>query len=254
MRHLLIVVSQQISSKIILQIPPDRMNVIGVILRVIVLHEKRRPLNSKIVWLPQIEPTRPCKMNLLVACFATVFISATTPALARDQVPFNGTVSGFVETQEPVNDCIVHAHASNFGNANQVGAFTGSGELYQDFCEDPPNVTYTGTFHWIAANGDELSGTFDGYLSPAGTPGVYDNHETADATGGTGRFTGATGHWEAGGQIDFTFDPLPPGTFLNITKRFVYDGLDRLLPGERHAGCHGRYESRAARGCRQKAR
>jgi hypothetical protein len=145
---------------------------------------------------------------LLVAFFATVFISATTPASARDQVPFNGTVSGYVETQEPVNECIVHGHASNFGNANQVGAFTGSGELYQDFCEDPPNVTYTGTFHWIAANGDELSGTFDGYLSPAGTPGVYDNHENTDVTAGTGRFTSATGHWESGGQIDVTTQPL----------------------------------------------
>ena len=37
---------------------------------------------------------------------------------------------------------------------------------------------------------------------------MYDNHETADATGGTGRFASATGHWESGGQIDFTTEPL----------------------------------------------
>jgi hypothetical protein len=147
------------------------------------------------------------KTGFLLACLAA-FISALNFASARDQVPFNGTVSGSVETQEPVSECIVHAHASNFGNANQVGAFTGSGELYQDFCADPPNVTYTGTFHWIAANGDELSGTFDGYLSPTETPGVYDNHENTDVTGGTGRFTGAAGHWESGGQIDVTTQPL----------------------------------------------
>lgn len=150
-----------------------------------------------------------CKnTGLFLACLAAVFISGPTPALARDQVPFNGTVSGSVETQEPVTECIVHAHASNFGNANQVGAFTGSGEFYQDFCADPPNVTYTGTFHWITANGDELSGTFDGYLSPTGTPGLYDNHENTDVTAGTGRFTSATGHWESGGQIDVTIVPL----------------------------------------------
>jgi hypothetical protein len=145
---------------------------------------------------------------LLVACFATVFISATTPALARDQVPFNGTLSGFVETQEPVDQCTIHAHAVNFGNATQLGAFTGSAELYENFCENPPNITYIGSFHWFAANGDELSGTFAGYLSPTGTPGVYDNHENTDVTGGTGRFTSATGHWEAGGQIDVTMVPL----------------------------------------------
>ena len=125
---------------------------------------------------------------LLLSCFAAVFISATTPAVASEMVPFNGTVSGYVESQEAVDQCTVHAHVVNFGNANQLGAFTGTAEFYPNFCEDPPNITYTGTFDWFAANGDEISGTFDGYLSPTGTPGVYDNHETAEVTGGTGRF------------------------------------------------------------------
>ena len=142
----------------------------------------------------------------LLTCIA-VFISATTPASASDQVPFNGTVSGYVETQEPVDQCTVHIHVVNFGNATQLGAFTGTAEFYPNFCEDPPNITYIGTFHWFAANGDEISGTFDGYLSPTGTPGLYDNHETAEVTGGTGRFTSAIGHFELGGQIDFTTEP-----------------------------------------------
>jgi hypothetical protein len=150
--------------------------------------------------------------GLLLACVAAVLILASTFASARDQVPFNGTVSGYVETQEPVNNCVVHAHVVNFGNANQLGEFTGTAEFYPDFCEDPPNITYIGSFHWFAANGDEISGTFDGYQSPTGTPGVYDNHETAEVTGGTGRFTHATGHFELGGQIDFT--TVPPSFVL----------------------------------------
>jgi hypothetical protein len=36
---------------------------------------------------------------------------------------------------------------------------------------------------------------------------VYDNHETAEVTGGTGRFDGATGSFSLGGQIDFTTNP-----------------------------------------------
>jgi hypothetical protein len=146
--------------------------------------------------------------GLLLACLAAGFISAPTPARASEMVPFNGTVSGYVETQEPVDECTVHAHAVNFGNATQLGAFTGTAEFYPNFCEDPPNITYIGSFHLFAANGDELSGTFEGYLSPTETPGVYDNHETSDVTGGTGRFTSATGHWDSGGQIDFTTEPL----------------------------------------------
>jgi hypothetical protein len=147
------------------------------------------------------------KTGLLLACLAAVFISAPNPASAADQVPFNGTLSGYVETSEFLPPCTLHGHAVVFGNATQLGALTGTGELYQNIC-DPLNVTYTGTFHWFAANGDELSGTFDGYLTPTGTPGVYDNHENTDVTGGTGRFTSATGHWESGGQIDLTTEPV----------------------------------------------
>jgi len=144
---------------------------------------------------------------LLLACLA-LFISATAPALARDEVPFNGAVSGYVETQEPVDECTVHAHAINSGNANQLGAFNGTAEFYPNVCDDPPNITYTGSFHWFAANRDEIYGTFEGYLTPRpATPGVYDNHETATITGGTGRFTNATGSFTLGGQINFTTVP-----------------------------------------------
>ena len=102
-------------------------------------------------------------------------------------------------------------HVVNFGHANQLGAFTGTAEFSPHLASPirifVNNITYTGTFDWFAANGDEISGTFEGYLSPTETPGVYDNHETAEVTGGTGRFANATGHFELGGQLDFTTNP-----------------------------------------------
>jgi hypothetical protein len=42
----------------------------------------------------QFKPTAGLLIPLFLACFAAVFISAPTPAAARDMVPFNGTVSG----------------------------------------------------------------------------------------------------------------------------------------------------------------
>ena len=160
----------------------------------------------------QFKETKGLVIPLLIACLG-MFVSAATSASARDQVPFNGTVSGHVETQEPVDECTVHTHVINFGNANELGAFHGTAEFYPNFCENPPNITYTGSFHWFAANRDEIYGTFDGYLTPIpGTPGVYDNDETATITGGTGRFTNATGSFTLGGQIDFT--TVPPSFVL----------------------------------------
>src|SRR2546429_8721863 len=71
----------------------------------------------------QFKPTAGLLIPLLLACFAAVFVSAPTPAAARDMVPFNGTVSGHVQSQ-PCTECEPSAHVINFGHANQLGAFT----------------------------------------------------------------------------------------------------------------------------------
>src|SRR6266542_582844 len=142
----------------------------------------------------------------LLACFAILFTSAPTPAVAGEMVPFNGAVSGY-------GSFLTLPHVINFGHANQLGAFNGSAEFYPG-SPDPGTgcIPYTGTFDWFAANGDEIYGTFEGYSCPTDTPGVYDNHETSDVRGGTGRFAGATGHFDLGGLIDFTM--LPDFSFV----------------------------------------
>jgi hypothetical protein len=164
----------------------------------------------------QFKPTAGVLIPLLLACFAAGFTSAPIPAAASEMVPFNGTVSGYVESQSGT-ECEPSAHVINFGHANQLGAFTGTAEFVTRPCDPDPdlcenNIPYTGIFDWFAANGDEISGTFEGYLCPTETPGVYDNHETAEVTGGTGRFANATGSFSLGGQIDFT--TIPPSFVL----------------------------------------
>jgi hypothetical protein len=141
---------------------------------------------------------------LLLACFAAVFISATTPAVAGDQVPFNGTVSGQIPSDlgPPVpgtGGCVFDFLVSNSGNATELGAFTGYAEFIPNLCD----LTYTGFFYWTAANGDQISGPFSGYLTPTATSGVFDNHETSIVTDGSGRFTGATAMFTLGGQVNF---------------------------------------------------
>jgi hypothetical protein len=139
---------------------------------------------------------------LLLACFAAVFISAPIPAAAGDQVPFNGTVSGQIPSDLGPPDetgCVFDFLVSNSGTATELGAFTGYAEFIPNLCD----LTYTGFFYWIGANGDQISGPFSGYLTPTATPGVFDNHETAIVTDGTGRFAGATGIFTLTGQVNF---------------------------------------------------
>jgi len=140
---------------------------------------------------------------LLFACFA-VFFSAATPAVAGSQVPFKGTVSGQIppDMGPPVpgsGGCVFDFFVSNSGNATHLGSFTGTSNFIPNVCDG----SYTGTFHWIAANGDSISGPFFGQLIPTATPGVFDNTETAIVTGGTGRFAGATGMFTLSGQVNF---------------------------------------------------
>jgi hypothetical protein len=72
------------------------------------------------------------------------------------------------------------------GNATHLGRFT----LDIPHLVTPPNGA--GDYHFVAANGDTLSAEFTGVSAPAG-PGFLYIVETATITGGTGRFTGATG-------------------------------------------------------------
>src|SRR4030095_9323268 len=119
----------------------------------------------------QLKPTAELLIPVLLGCLAAVFFSAPNTASARDQVPFNGVVSGYVESQSGT-ECEPSTHVINFGHANQLGAFTGTAEFFPRPCEPNPdlcenNIPYTGTFDWFAANGDEIYGTVEGYLCPA---------------------------------------------------------------------------------------
>jgi hypothetical protein len=53
--------------------------------------------------------------------------------------------------------------------------------------------TATGTYEFVAANGDTLTAEFTGSSAPTATPGVILITEVATITGGTGRFADASG-------------------------------------------------------------
>jgi len=133
-----------------------------------------------------------------VSLVAAAMILVTTPASARDQVPFRGVVSGSTISITPLDQCNQRIEAVNGGNATHLGRFTGTAEFVLDVC----NLTTVGSYVFTAANGDSISGPFVGSLTPTDVPGVFDNTESAFITGGTGRFAGATGTFNLGGQVN----------------------------------------------------
>jgi hypothetical protein len=146
----------------------------------------------------QFKTTARLLIPLFLACFAAVFTSATTSVSARDQVPFNGIVSGTIISTMPVDECHVLIEVVNGGHAMQLGRFNGTAEFVLNVCD----LTYVGSFVFTGANGDSISGPFTGTLTTTAIPGVFDNNELAFITAGTGRFANATGTFNLGGQID----------------------------------------------------
>src|SRR5437899_4649072 len=59
-----VVRAQRVQSKIVVEVAPDGVDVVCVILRIVVLDDERRALNPVVVWLPRRAASGPGKVNL----------------------------------------------------------------------------------------------------------------------------------------------------------------------------------------------
>jgi hypothetical protein len=142
--------------------------------------------------------------NLTLALGFAAFCS-NAPLRAGDQVPFKGTFDPIVVSTTPVDATHellvfdVHILATCLGKARG----TASAIL------DLTTLLYVGEGTWAAPNGDAIAITFTGQFVPTDTPGLFDNVETCQIVGGTGRFGGATGAFVAGGQFNALTQSAP---------------------------------------------
>ena len=131
------------------------------------------------------------KRNLTMLAGLALAVVALSPASASANVggtdrPFIGTFSGTTR----LNVLTGAMTADSGGVATHLGEYTSS--LEGTVTITPTGVFGSGTQTTVAANGDELTGTY--ILSTPGAPGVA--HTTtivSTATGGTGRFSDASG-------------------------------------------------------------
>jgi hypothetical protein len=132
------------------------------------------------------------------------------PAAAQEQVPFKGTLAGMRVSFVPLDPPFFAAEVDMTGEATHLGQY----ELVftATVAVNDPTRTAIGTFQFVAANGDTLTGAFTGISRPTATPGINEIVETAIITGGTGRFAGATGSFTTDRLFD-TANLLTIGSF-----------------------------------------
>ena len=123
-----------------------------------------------------------------LALAVMVVLGLAGPAAAGEQVPFKGSLEGVV-TITPLKPPYVSVLVNATGNATHLGRFT----LAIPHMVNRANRSATGTYQFVAANGDTLTASFSGKATPTATRGVLSIVEAATITGGTGRFAGATG-------------------------------------------------------------
>ncbi len=116
---------------------------------------------------------------LMVAALAS-------PAMAQKTVPFRGTMQT-AEVDTGFQFPFAGKALEGTGKATHLGRFT----LVAEFAVNVTNLTAAGTFKMTAANGDSMIGTSRGVGTLEG--GIARITETYSVTGGSGRFSGATG-------------------------------------------------------------
>ena len=130
-----------------------------------------------------------------LALAVVVVLGLTGSVAAGEQVPFKGSFTGVVTVTGGPTDSIWSAAVDATGNATHLGQFTLAipHQVNRGTSPFPFPWTSTGSYQFVAANGDTLFASFTGQVSSTPTPGVLAAVEIATITGGTGRFAGATG-------------------------------------------------------------
>ena len=127
--------------------------------------------------------------SLVLAVLAALGLAG--PVAAGEQVPFRGRLAGVVTvTVIPGSPPIASANVNATGVATHLGQFTLAIPHSVIFTPTFPR-TSSGFYNFVAANGDTLSASFTGQVTPIS--GGLAAVEIATITGGTGRFAGATG-------------------------------------------------------------
>ena len=150
--------------------------------------------------------------GLVVATFAA-FAAAGGPVSAAQSLPFHAAISGTLQITGMGPNGPTSASYSGEGIATQLGATRMEGNItIQGPAGCPGGFTATHSDTLTASNGDQVLVTVMETSCPRPTdPSTYDCSGTYTVTGGTGRFSQATGSGQWAGSV--TFSPTGSADF-----------------------------------------
>lgn len=130
------------------------------------------------------------RRKITIAALLTVgfLVAPSGAAQAGATVPFMGSDRGAFSIP---GECPGGAQVVIGG----VGTATGLGRYGYTAveCFDPVAGSFAGTATFVAADGDTITGTYAGTVGATADPNVVTYQEELTITGGTGRFSGASG-------------------------------------------------------------
>jgi len=135
--------------------------------------------------------------SMLFALALLASVAIVMPVWSAEEVPFKASLAlqGSLAGQGKCPAGLFQFDIIGGGVVSHMGATTD----VQSHCFNFQSGAVTeGTYTFTAANGDTISGGYTAELSPT-APGVFAIDGQFTITGGTGRFTGATGGGAASG-------------------------------------------------------
>jgi hypothetical protein len=142
--------------------------------------------------------TRKSRMLVtMLMALGTIGTGARSAHAAGAQVPFGGAYAGTLAFTSPTT-----AALSGTGIATYLGPSTNQGLVTMEGPASCGGFAVINNETLTAPNGDALSITIHDVSCPI-SPGVYHGTGTYVVTGGTGRFSGATGQGSFDGRGDF---------------------------------------------------
>lgn len=131
-------------------------------------------------------------MNQIIFQVLLVFITLCNTSYSQvQQRPFKGTIEGNFVLQQTTNPSIYTGSANANGHVTHLGTFN---KVTSDIV-NLSSSSVEGSFIMTSTAGEKLTGFYYGTLSLGNTPGTFSWLLNAIITGGTGRFSFASGEF-----------------------------------------------------------